>query len=58
MIAVVEGVAEVGVEGVDVGEAGEVGEHGGEALRDGLLGEFDFTHAEFVVVIIIIDLRE
>lgn len=45
MVAIVEGVAEVGVEGVDVGEAGEVGEHFGEAFGDCLLGEFDFSHA-------------
>lgn len=46
MVAIVEGVAEVGVEGVDVGEAGEVGEHFGEAFGDCLLGEFDFSHVE------------
>jgi len=46
VVAVVEGVAEVGVEGVDVGEAGKVGEHFGEAFGDCLLGEFDLSHVE------------
>mmetsp|Transcript_24946 Transcript_24946/g.47820 ORF Transcript_24946/g.47820 Transcript_24946/m.47820 type:complete len:257 (+) Transcript_24946:1583-2353(+) len=46
VISVVEGVAEVGVEGVDVGEAREVGEHGRESVRDCLLGEFDFAHVK------------
>ena len=51
MISIVEGVAEVGVEGVDVGEAGKVGEEFGEAVGDGLLGEFDFAHAVFMMVL-------
>ena len=45
VIAIVEGVAKVGIEGVNVREAGKVGEHGGEAVGYGLLGEFDFAHA-------------
>jgi hypothetical protein len=31
---------------VDVGEAGKVGEEFGEAVGDGLLGEFDFAHVK------------
>mmetsp|Transcript_9318 Transcript_9318/g.19659 ORF Transcript_9318/g.19659 Transcript_9318/m.19659 type:complete len:220 (+) Transcript_9318:304-963(+) len=46
VISIVEGVAEVGVEGMDVGEAGEVGEHRRESVRDCLLGEFDFAHVK------------
>lgn len=46
MVTVVEGVTEVGVEGMNVGEAGEVGEHFSEALGDSLLGEFDLSHVE------------
>mmetsp|Transcript_26169 Transcript_26169/g.55211 ORF Transcript_26169/g.55211 Transcript_26169/m.55211 type:complete len:235 (+) Transcript_26169:1681-2385(+) len=46
VIAIVERVAEVGVEGMDVGQAGKVGEHGREAVGDGLLGEFDFAHVK------------
>mmetsp|Transcript_4667 Transcript_4667/g.9863 ORF Transcript_4667/g.9863 Transcript_4667/m.9863 type:complete len:282 (-) Transcript_4667:279-1124(-) len=46
VIAVVEDVAEVGVEGVDVGEAGGVLEDLGEAFVDGLLGELDLAHVE------------
>ena len=49
MITVVEGVAEIGVEGVEVGEAGEIGEEFGETVGDGLLGEFDFAHAGCLV---------
>jgi len=48
VVTVVEGVTEVGVEGMNVGEAGEVGEHFSEALGDSLLGEFDLSHAKGV----------
>jgi len=46
VVAVVECVAEVRVEGVYVGEAGEICEHFGETFGDCLLGEFDLSHVE------------
>ena len=46
VILVVESVAQIGVERVDVVKAREVGEHCSKAFRDCLLSEFNFAHAE------------
>ncbi len=46
MISIVERVAQVGIEGMNVAQSRKVGKHLSETFRDGLLGEFDFAHVE------------
>ena len=45
MIFVVERVTQIGIEGMDVVEAGEIRQNLRKTFRDGLLGEFDLSHA-------------
>ncbi len=45
MIPVIQGVAKIGIEGVDIIEAGKVRQNFGQPFRNSLLGELDLSHA-------------
>lgn len=46
MIAIIQRIAQIGVEGVDVVQTGEVIDDMAQFLGNGLLGEFYFAHVE------------
>mmetsp|Transcript_38297 Transcript_38297/g.114685 ORF Transcript_38297/g.114685 Transcript_38297/m.114685 type:complete len:752 (-) Transcript_38297:278-2533(-) len=46
VIAIVQDVGQVGIEGMDIREAGKIVEDLSETIRDGLLGELDLAHVE------------